>query len=236
VLFEDDFSRYPAGRLMEPRGPIGGHGGGAVHEYHHIAHRGFPLAPWVNAVCHLDPWIAGEEEGRPYLEQHTVAADQDLPTFLTGDAAWSDYIVEADVRPLAVEGRAGLVFRYRTIKHHYFLVLQDGRRLVLGLRRPFDVAYRRPDVREVGTAPFSYDVRRAYRLRIEGRGGRLRGYVDGRLLIDVADGELSKGRAGLYADTPARFQKFRATACERDARAMALAITAGETELVKLRA
>jgi hypothetical protein len=236
ILFSDDFSRLPAGRLIEPRGAIGGHQGGAIHEYHHVSDRGVPLAPWVNATCHLDAWIAGDEDGQAYLEQHGIASGLDVPVFVTGDAAWSDYATEAHVRPLALEGRAGLVFRYKTIRHHYFLALEGGRRLVLGLRRPLDLAFHQPDVRELAAAPFAHDVRRTHRLRIEGQGRRLRGYVDGRLVLEVTDAELAHGRAGLYADTPARFQHFRVTTCARDARAVAQTILGREADLAKLRA
>ena len=67
-LFRDDFSRFPPGWLTRPVGQLNG----AIQEYHYLPHRGVPLGPWANAICHLDAWAVGEEEGKPYLEQHTV--------------------------------------------------------------------------------------------------------------------------------------------------------------------
>src|SRR5262249_59118878 len=65
-LFRDDFSRYPPGLLSEPLGRLNP----AVQEYHYLAHRGVPAVPWANAICYVDAWAAGDEDGRPYLEQH----------------------------------------------------------------------------------------------------------------------------------------------------------------------
>src|SRR6266568_5357804 len=67
-LFHDDFSRFPPGRLSGPIGELNG----AIQEYHYLPHRGVPLGPWANAICYLDAWAVGEEEGKPYLEQHLV--------------------------------------------------------------------------------------------------------------------------------------------------------------------
>ena len=62
-LFADDFSRFPPGWLSKPVGTLNG----AIQEYHYLPHRGVPTRPWANAICHLDAWIAGDEEGVPYL-------------------------------------------------------------------------------------------------------------------------------------------------------------------------
>src|SRR5262247_50498 len=71
-LFRDDFSKFPPGWLSKPVGLLNG----AIQEYHYLANRGVPLGDWANAVVHLDPWVAGDEDGQPYLEQHLV---YDLP-------------------------------------------------------------------------------------------------------------------------------------------------------------
>ena len=68
VLFRDDFSGFPPGWLTRPVGRLNA----AIQEYHYLPHRGVPLGPWANAICHLDAWAVGEEKGKPYLEQYTV--------------------------------------------------------------------------------------------------------------------------------------------------------------------
>src|SRR5437868_11878082 len=126
-LFRDDFSRFTPGSLTSPLGLLNG----AIQEYHYLANRGIELGPWENAICHIDAWVAGEESGKPYLEQHLPATHKDMvpqlfaPLFITGDPSWSDYTVEASVCPLATAEFAGLVFRYHTNRHHYLFCLEN---------------------------------------------------------------------------------------------------------------
>ena len=94
-LFRDDFSGFPPGWLTRPLGQLNA----AIQEYHYLPHRGVPLGPWANAICHLDAWAVGEEDGRSYLEQHTVNDQARLmnPTFLTGDPEWDPEGTGVDV-------------------------------------------------------------------------------------------------------------------------------------------
>ena len=124
-LFRDDFSGFPPGWLTRPVGQLNA----AIQEYHYLPHRGVPLGPWANAICHLDAWAVGEEDGRSYLEQHTVNDQARLmnPIFLTGDPEWEDYDVEVGVRPLSLDDMAGVVFRYHTNRHYYLFALTEFR-------------------------------------------------------------------------------------------------------------
>ncbi len=124
-LFRDDFSGFPAGWLTRPIGQLNG----AIQEYHYLPHRGVPLGPWANAICHLDAWAVGDEEGKPYLEQHTVndLAGLMSPLFVTGDPEWERYSLSVKVRPLSLDDMAGLVFRCHTNRHHYRFELARGK-------------------------------------------------------------------------------------------------------------
>ena len=219
-LFRDDFSRYPPGWLTAPvRGQ-----NGAIQEYHYLPHRGVPLGPWANAICHMDAWLAGDEDGKPYLEQQLIregAMQYTTPIFLTGDPEWADYTVEVKLRPLSARDWAGVVFRYRTNRHYYFFALTGGKEARLALRLPMDKAFRVPEFRELGAAPFPYDARRYYAVRIENQGPRIRAFIDGKLVIEASDSEILKGKAGLAAETPARYQDFRVTAADPAAKAIA---------------
>jgi rhamnogalacturonan endolyase len=94
-LFADDFGKLPPGWLTKPIGTLNA----AIQEYHYLPHRGVPTKPWELAICHLDAWVAGDEEGRTYVEQATIAdlPDFAVPTFLTGDTEWLDVDVEVKV-------------------------------------------------------------------------------------------------------------------------------------------
>src|SRR5262245_64014690 len=108
-LFRDDFSHFPPGWLTRPVGQLNA----AIQEYHYLPHRGVPLGPWANSICYLDAWVIGDEDGKPYIEQHLINDLSKLmnPTLITGDPEWGDYNVEVTVRPLSLADMAGVVFR-----------------------------------------------------------------------------------------------------------------------------
>ncbi len=233
-LFRDDFSGLPPRKLSAPVGELNG----AIQEYHYLPHRGVPTGPWENAIGHLDAWVTSDEDGHSYLEQHLSPEGSQfaLPLFITGDTEWSDYTVEARVRPLSLEGMAGVVFRYHTNRHYYVFALTGGNKVRLALHLPLESALRVRQWKELGSANFAYDTLRYYNIRVENQGSRIRAYVDGKLLVEAADSEIVKGRAGLMAGIPARFQDFAATAPDESKDAIAKRIAAREAELEKLRA
>src|SRR5262245_865655 len=233
-LFRDDFGHYPSGRLSGPIGELNG----AIQEYHYLPHRGVPLEPWESAICYLDAWAVGDEDGKPYLEQHLPADARQfaIPIFITGDREWSDYAVEVKVKPLTYEDLAGVVFRYHTNRHYYTCGLAGGNKVRLAMHKPLETGLRVRDWKELGTAPFRYDTTRYYTLRVENEGPRIRAFVDGKLLLEASDTEMVKGRAGMIAGIPARFQDFGVTTSDASKAAIAKRIAARESELAKLRA
>ena len=232
-LFSDDFSRFPPGLLSAPIGQLNG----AIQEYHYIEHRGVRTFPWRNPIVHHDSWAAGDEGTEPYLEQHLINDDlRFAPLFVTGDREWRDYRVEVSVRPLSLQKEAGLAFRYRTSRHYYRLALEDGKRLRLAVRLPIDQEFRVSAWREVAVAPFAYDTKTWYRLEASAEGDRLRGFIDGKLLIDIRDAELGAGLAGITANMPARFKAFKVTSTPAAAAGVQQRVAARERELEALRA
>ena len=233
-LFRDDFSRYPPGLLSFPVGQLNG----AIQEYHYLPHRGVPLGPWANAIAHLDAWVASDEDGKPYLEQHLSADARQFafPIFLTGDSEWSSYTVEARVKPLALDGMAGVVFRYHTNRHYYLFALTGGSTARLALHLPLESGLRVPQWKELGSARFPYDTLRYYRLRVENDGARIRALVDGKLVLEATDNEILRGKAGLIAGVPARFQDFSATASDAVKAQIEQRVAARDAELNRLRA
>ncbi len=164
-IFRDDFARYPAGWLSSPVGVLNA----AIQEYHYLPHRGVPLEPWANAICHLDAWAVGEEDGHRYLEQHLTKSAPMFanPIFITGDPEWSDYTVEVSVKPLAVEDGAGVAFRYHTNRHYYWFGLSGGKEVQLAPAPAGGKALSSPGVEDPGLGPLR--LRRAALLPPEGR-------------------------------------------------------------------
>jgi hypothetical protein len=232
-LFKDDFSRFPPRIFAEPVKGLTN----ALHEYHYVAHRGVPLDPWANAMIHDDAWAGGDEDGKTYVEQHVVnnLARHFHSTLIIGDAEWFDYTVVARVRPLLMQGPAGVVFRYRTNRHYYLFALTGGNKARLALRLPFEKKMRAGEWKELGSASFPYDSLRYYTLKVENEGPKIRAYVDGKLLIEASDGEILKGKAGISAAIPGRFTDFRVAASDAAEKAIKERIARREAELARLR-
>jgi hypothetical protein len=130
---------------------------------------------------------------------------------------------------------AGLVFRYHTNRHYYLFSLSGGNQARLTVLQPFEKALRETDWRELAVAPFKYDNTRYYTLRVENQGPRIRAYIDGQLVLEASDREMLKGKTGVLAGAPARFQEFSVTAHDSEAAAIRQRIARREAELAQLR-
>lgn len=232
-LFRDDFSHFPPGWLSYPPNTLNA----AIQEYHYFKHEGVPLGPWENVISQLDSWIVSDENGKPYLEEQYDDTTHQWanPIFLTGDPEWSDYTIEVKVKPLNLANMAGIAFRYRTNRHYYLFSLAGGSQARLELLQPLETALRKEDWKVLGTAPFAYDTKRYYTLKVENEGPRIRAYVDGKLVLQASDTDMLKGRAGVTTNGPARFQDFNVTASDAKAHEIAARIQARDAELVRLR-
>jgi len=233
-LFRDDFSRIPPRVISEPIKQLTN----AIQEYHYLPHRGVPLDPWENAICHDDVWAGGDEDGKTYLEQHTVNRLRLImnPLVITGDPEWSDYALEVKVRPRSLAEMAGIAFRYRTNRHYYLFALVGGNRAVLRLRLPLEKQYRVAEWKDLGQVDFTYDTKRYYTLRVENDGPRMRAFIDGKLLIEASDSEILKGKIGVTSNIPARFTDVRVSVTAEVEKAIKARIGAREAELERLRA
>ncbi len=232
-LFRDDFSRWPAGWLSQPVGQLNA----AIQEYHYLATRGVDIRPWFNPITHDDSWIVSDEGGRAYVEQHAINAKavEYNPLLIVGDELWRDTTVEVKVKPLSFDHFCGVVFRYRTNRHYYLFGLYEGKTARLVIRQPYDKAFRTADWRELKRVDFPYDVKHYYALRVENDGPRVRAYIDGRLVLETSDRELTQGKAGIAANAPARFMEFAVTTAHANAARIEKDIAAREAELKRLQ-
>ncbi|MDF2922208.1 MAG: hypothetical protein K0R57_1122 [Paenibacillaceae bacterium] len=174
----------------------------ALGEYHYCPSPGFK-GGWHDPVVWygwLGPtWIVTEDNGTKYMEQtRPQAAINPLwPLLAAGSEDWRDYTLEATVRPLSTHSHTGIVFRYQHGRRHYFLGLEGGRLLLL--KRNQD------EVSELAAVKFDYDSDHFYRLKVVCSGGELRGFADGRELLQASDGEYEYGKIGLSSRMPAQY-------------------------------
>jgi rhamnogalacturonan endolyase len=231
-FFHDDFSKLPDGWLTEPIGQLNS----AIQENHWIAARACPHGAWSNGVADLDSWFVSSEDGASYMQQQIdhprVGAKSVL---ITGDDDWGDYAVEALVKPLALDGTAGIAFRYHTNREYYAFQLVDGATAQFAIQHPIAAKLRVADWETIASAPFAYNVERYYKLRVEAQGSQLRAFIDSNKVLEISDDKLPMGKVGICADIPARFENFRVEVTSVARGAADARIAARDRDLAALR-
>src|SRR5208282_4750099 len=231
-LFRDDFSRLPAGWLSEPIGRLNT----AIQEFHWIPSRALPHGAWSNGVVDQDAWLVSSEEGKPYMQQQLFhSPDHVSAVLITGEPEWCDYTVEVKVKPLLLEGVAGVAFRYRTNRQYYVFGLAGGNTAQILVQHPIAEKIRFPNWEVVAIAQFPYTVEQYYDLRIENQGGHIRAYIDGKHVLEAEDEKLTRGKVGLSANMPACFQGFRVEVSEPARSAITGRIRRRQQELAALQ-
>ncbi|MBO0723802.1 MAG: fibronectin type III domain-containing protein, partial [Blastocatellia bacterium] len=128
-------------------------------------------------------------DGSLAYRQSSTSADSNARA---GSPAWTDYSVQARVKPIAFNGAdryAGLMTRVTNSNHYYFLALQNGNQLILGKR-----AGSSPIV--LAAKSFTFSTGTFYTLRIDAQGSSLSGYVNGTLQLTATDADFAAGIIG----------------------------------------
>ena len=193
-LFHDDFSGLPAGWLSQPLDGLNS----AIQEFHWIPRRALPHGAWSNGVVDQDAWLVSSEDGKSYMQQQLFhPPDHVNAVLIAGEKEWRDYAVEVKVKPLLLEGIAGIAFRYQTNRQYYVFGLSGGNLAQLMLQHPIAANIRIPNWETVASAPFSYTVEQYYGLRVENQGPHIRAYIDGKLVLEAVDEKLMQGKVGI---------------------------------------
>src|ERR1700744_188832 len=161
LLLQDDFSKLPSGWLTYPVGVQGP----AIQENQWVDSRARPFGVWSNGVADQDAWLVSTEgaTGKFYMMQgwshppHGVSA-----VLVAGEDEWADYTYEALVQPLALDGIAGIAFRYQSNVQH--LITEK---------------FRLPNWETIASAAFEYNTKQYYLLKVENQGATVRAYVNG---------------------------------------------------------
>ena len=141
--------------------------------------------------------------GRAVLEWRRGHAEPQM--LVEGSPEWQDYTVRCEVLPtqvgvavsnddaLSLAARAGLIFRMRTVRHHYLFCIEDCRRAVL-YRRSDD------DWRVLAEQPIALpDSGRPVVMEVRADGAEIHCRCEG-LAVDLAcrDTAFPAGRAGFW--------------------------------------
>jgi rhamnogalacturonan endolyase len=211
ALLRDDFSKFAPGWLTYPfttQGP-------AIQENHWVDARTHKFGQWSNGVADQDAWFVSMESSTntSYMQQQLWHPPHEVSAVLiAGEDEWTDYDMEAMVRPLVFDGIAGIAFRYQTNLQYYVLGLTGGDTVQLNVQHLETKQFRVPNWETVTSAKFPYDTKRYYKLRVENRGAKITAYIDGNKMLETDGAIYAGGKIGLSANVPARFQNVKVDA------------------------
>ncbi|MEA2063621.1 MAG: hypothetical protein U9P14_07995, partial [Gemmatimonadota bacterium] len=203
VVFEDDFSTYPAGALSEKYT--------AVQEYHWTP-KTEAWGRWSEAVYWgffgdkpggLAWHIRQHPEGKCLHQAQEILEEDKNAVVVTGDAMWTDYAFEVEITPLSHENPVGLIYRVENSRNYFFITLQERHKWVWG-RRMHQI-WTKNKVRKI-----PYGTGEPHTLRVEVNDRNHTFYVDGEQ-IDIIrrDHHHPAGKVGLIANSPCDYRRVR---------------------------
>jgi hypothetical protein len=134
-------------------------------------------------------WVDGVDQwDERWPEDFRVTQNEGTGLIAQGSEEWTDYRASVAVNvPLATE--AGVAVRLGGLRRYYALLLGDDGTVRL---------VRECDGRVVlAEHEFGFDPARWYEVSLEGMGSRLRGSIDGDVVVEAEDGTLRGGGVGL---------------------------------------
>ncbi|MCG5436386.1 pectate lyase family protein [Micromonospora foliorum] len=149
-------------------------------------------------------WSVATDGSRVYRQSGTSSDARSL----AGTASWTDYSVQATVKPTAFNGTnrfVALLARAQSSTSYYYLALRSNntvelKRLSGGSSTTLD------------SAATTVTVGTAYTLRIDVAGNSLKGYVNGTLLTEATDSQFASGRIGVATfNASANFDNVQVT-------------------------
>ncbi|GAA4149256.1 hypothetical protein GCM10022251_13860 [Phytohabitans flavus] len=112
---------------------------------------------------------------------------------LAGSSSWTDYSVQALVKPTAFNGsarHAGVIARAQSTSAYYYLALTNAGDVRLGRRGSGGHT-------TLASAAATVSLNTWYRLRLEASGSTLRGFLNGQLVATATDSAYASGSIGL---------------------------------------
>jgi pectate lyase len=134
-------------------------------------------------------WAVVTDGGSLVYRQSGTSADSRARS---GSLSWTDYSVQARVKPIAFNGAGryvGLLARAINVNHFYYLALQNGNQLVLA-KRDGDSST------TLASRSFTVTTGTFYTLRLDVRGSSLTGFVNGVSQLSATDSQFTAGNIG----------------------------------------
>ena len=125
---------------------------------------------WVNSVDHWEI---------PYRQPFRIIQDYGRGMISTGTREWTDYEVSATITSAKFK-KGGIAARVQGLQRFYALLLVEGG--TLQLIKCLD------EETVLAEVPFDWQIWQPYRLKLAVDGDRLRGWLNGRLMLEVQDG------------------------------------------------
>jgi hypothetical protein len=223
-LLDDDYSNLPLG--MFSGGVVG-----ALTEYHYLPAAAAQKGNWSVSTFRTDgsqrAWrvIANDNGGRVMFQYYTAQPAERTymhPMVIAGDELWTDYELETTIAPEVDDGgMAGVVFRYRNDRRHYFAGV-IGQKAVI---RKVDqgVAFRKMNETVLAESPYAWKPGESIAVKIAVAGDTLRAMI-GDAKLQATDATFARGKIGFSSDMPTRFAAICVTTSDDAKEALDAAI------------
>lgn len=155
-------------------------------------------------------WFVRAEQGAPSAP-NALCQDgvSDYPAILLGDKTYSDLKISTSFKPISgkEDQAAGIIFRVQD-KDNYYILRANALENNVNIYKY--VAGWRKVINE-GSAKVSTGIWQE--LRVEVKGSQLRGFLNGKMVVEATDNSFKSGKIGLWtkADSVTCFDNVQAT-------------------------
>ncbi|HKK61838.1 MAG TPA: hypothetical protein VJ951_04710, partial [Bacteroidales bacterium] len=204
ILFEDTFSRLPAGIISSGEGSFG--------VYHYLPGLG-QAGPWKVTAFNEHPgfenaWEIVHNNDHSFLHHNYFAVDENLnrkhpymhSMIVAGDTIWHDYKVSFEFSPHQLLDQCGLAFKYKNDRSYYYYGM-DGNRLVIKMVK-HETAPRRPYEEILASLYFDWEADKIYKGEISIQENKIYALMDGANILVAEDDTYQRGKIGFISDVP----------------------------------
>ena len=204
-LFYDDFSGLKRGPLSTDLG--------AKTEYHY-----FPeAAPKGNWAISNDRgwWSVREVDNERFIYQNKIdSANYTHPMIIAGDEYWEDYSVTVRFATESKKHQSGIVFRYQNDRCYYFFGVEGNKAILKMVKHA--VGFHKPYEKILDQTEFNWQPGVYLTANISVKGDQVRAQLNNDVVLEAKDSTYRKGKIGLTANVPARFNSVKVTTTQEN--------------------